>query len=204
MTPRPRRVRSSHTKDAHAIDRHLRTADYPKPNLEFTAKLSEIAFAPEPRLAFGAILSSDIGNRTSHGTANARVDEGYRVMDDGPQDGDRRIRSRAPGTGPVRPADGRADAGRLPVDGPARPERRPGPQVIKTQAPAVDGDGVNWIVAYERNFPQSGDEDIACRGCELRRKPGRGLLERCANHRRGGVPTTRSCVPPWVGSGAQL
>ncbi len=41
--------------------------------LEFRAKLSEVAFAPYPRLAFGAIINATLGNGTSHGTANERV-----------------------------------------------------------------------------------------------------------------------------------
>jgi hypothetical protein len=59
----------------HAIDARLgeslTTADR-----EFRAKLSEVAFAPYPRLAFGGIISSTIGGETPHGQANARVMEG--------------------------------------------------------------------------------------------------------------------------------
>ena len=42
---------------------------------EFNAKLSEVAFAPEPRLALGAIISPGIGSDTPHGRANAEIME---------------------------------------------------------------------------------------------------------------------------------
>lgn len=45
--------------------------------LEFRAKLSEIAFSPSPKMALaGAIFSSNIGAETPHGQANARVMKG--------------------------------------------------------------------------------------------------------------------------------
>lgn len=43
---------------------------------EYRAKLSEIAFAPAPRLAFGGILTDGIGNPTPHGQANLQVMKG--------------------------------------------------------------------------------------------------------------------------------
>ena len=43
---------------------------------EFRAKLSEVAFAPRPRLALEAIMFSNIGDRTAHGRANQRIMEG--------------------------------------------------------------------------------------------------------------------------------
>ena len=42
-------------------------------NPEFTAKL---AFAPEPRLALGAIISASIGDSTPHGKANLAIMKG--------------------------------------------------------------------------------------------------------------------------------
>lgn len=57
----------------HAIDRPLTKRGYPAPNAEFTAKLSEVAFAPEPRLALGGIFSPNIGNRSPHGVADAEI-----------------------------------------------------------------------------------------------------------------------------------
>ena len=45
-------------------------------NEEYTAKLSEVVFAPEPRLALGAIISADIGNGTPHGKANLAIMKG--------------------------------------------------------------------------------------------------------------------------------
>ena len=44
--------------------------------VEFRAKLSEVAFAPDPYLAFGAIINRSIGDRTSHGIANQRIMKG--------------------------------------------------------------------------------------------------------------------------------
>jgi hypothetical protein len=44
--------------------------------LEFRAKLSEIAFAPVPRLAFGGILNENIGGPTPHGQANLKLMKG--------------------------------------------------------------------------------------------------------------------------------
>jgi len=43
---------------------------------EYNAKLSEIAFAPEPRLAMGGIFNSNIGSGTPHGRANAEIMKG--------------------------------------------------------------------------------------------------------------------------------
>jgi hypothetical protein len=44
--------------------------------LEYRAKLSEIAFAPAPRLAFGGILNGNIGSATPHGQANLKLMKG--------------------------------------------------------------------------------------------------------------------------------
>ncbi|MEO8587520.1 MAG: hypothetical protein ABI584_15245 [Acidobacteriota bacterium] len=44
--------------------------------LEYRAKLSEIAFAPVPRLAFGGIIDESIGNATPHGQANLKLMKG--------------------------------------------------------------------------------------------------------------------------------
>lgn len=59
----------------HAIDAglggRLRTAER-----EFRAKLSEVVFAPHPRLAFGGIITGTIGDQTPHGEANSRIMEG--------------------------------------------------------------------------------------------------------------------------------
>jgi len=49
---------------------------------EYTAKLSQIAFAPEPRLAFGGILFGNIGGDSPHGKANKKLVKGLvRWMD---------------------------------------------------------------------------------------------------------------------------
>jgi hypothetical protein len=60
----------------HAIDAQYKPV--PAPQSEYQAKLSEIAFAPDPRLAFtGGILASSIGSQSPHGIANARIMKGY-------------------------------------------------------------------------------------------------------------------------------
>jgi hypothetical protein len=56
----------------HAIDGALGIAG-PAAELEFRAKLSEVAFAPRPALAFGAIMDDNVGDGTPHGAANRRV-----------------------------------------------------------------------------------------------------------------------------------
>jgi hypothetical protein len=43
---------------------------------EFPAKLSEVAFALEPRLALGGIFHANIGDRTPHGRANQKIMKG--------------------------------------------------------------------------------------------------------------------------------
>ncbi len=59
----------------HAID-----AEFEKikdgAELEYRAKLSELAFAPAPRLAFGGILSDNVGTPTPHGQANLKLTKG--------------------------------------------------------------------------------------------------------------------------------
>lgn len=59
----------------HAID-HALGLDLPAADLEFRAKLSEVAFAPRPRLAVEAIISPNIGDASPHGQANARIMRG--------------------------------------------------------------------------------------------------------------------------------
>ncbi|NKB89248.1 MAG: hypothetical protein GKS06_13605 [Acidobacteria bacterium] len=61
----------------HAIDRLTQpivTMMRPAANKEYRAKLSEVAFAPSPRIALvGGIVSENIGADTAHGQANARI-----------------------------------------------------------------------------------------------------------------------------------
>ncbi|HVR41627.1 MAG TPA: hypothetical protein VMU84_21200 [Thermoanaerobaculia bacterium] len=60
----------------HAIDAHYAKIE-DDAELEFRAKLSEIAFAPDPRLGLtGGIISSDIGSSSPHGKANTRIMKG--------------------------------------------------------------------------------------------------------------------------------
>lgn len=56
----------------HAIDRTVHIADSTPANLEYRAKLSEIAFAPRPTLALSSILSASTGDESPHGIADAR------------------------------------------------------------------------------------------------------------------------------------
>ncbi len=58
----------------HAIDKRLGTFD--SATLEYRAKLSQVAFAPRPRLAVSGILSPNTGDATPHGQANARALKG--------------------------------------------------------------------------------------------------------------------------------
>jgi hypothetical protein len=59
----------------HAIDDGL-GVELTSEDLEYRAKLSEVAFAPRPRLALGGIISPNAGDDTPHGKANLRVLEG--------------------------------------------------------------------------------------------------------------------------------
>ncbi len=60
----------------HVIDQALGISDGAE--LEFRAKLSEIAFARLPGLALaGAVITPSLGNDTPHGRANQRILEGY-------------------------------------------------------------------------------------------------------------------------------
>ncbi|MFI5198074.1 MAG: hypothetical protein ACHQJD_05605 [Thermoanaerobaculia bacterium] len=59
----------------HAIDSQFEDVKDPATR-EYRAKLSEIAFAPAPRLAFGGILTDGIGNPTPHGQANLKLMKG--------------------------------------------------------------------------------------------------------------------------------
>lgn len=56
----------------HAIDATLKLP-LTSADREFRAKLSEVAFAPVPRLALGSILNETTGDETPHGVANARL-----------------------------------------------------------------------------------------------------------------------------------
>jgi hypothetical protein len=60
----------------HVIDAAGAAPRIPTWKKEYNAKLSEVAFAPEPRLALGAIFSSNIGSGTPHGRANAEIMKG--------------------------------------------------------------------------------------------------------------------------------
>lgn len=57
----------------HAIDRGLHLADSSAANLEYRAKLSEVAFAPSPRLALSGIVRASESDSTPHGIANAKL-----------------------------------------------------------------------------------------------------------------------------------
>ena len=57
----------------HAIDKTIHIRDSTATNLEYQAKLSQIAFGPVPKLGLEGILEPNIGDATSHGTADARL-----------------------------------------------------------------------------------------------------------------------------------
>lgn len=56
----------------HAIDTAM-GLDLTTADREYRAKLSQVVFTSEPRLAMGSIFSANIGNETAHGQANARA-----------------------------------------------------------------------------------------------------------------------------------
>jgi len=60
----------------HAIEKHRDSIYQSGWRAEFSAKLSEVAFAPQPRLAFGGILTVTIGDSTPHGQANLKIMKG--------------------------------------------------------------------------------------------------------------------------------
>jgi hypothetical protein len=60
----------------HAIDSQFFEDVKDRATREYRAKLSEVAFAPAPRLAFGGILTDGIGNPTPHGQANLKLMKG--------------------------------------------------------------------------------------------------------------------------------
>jgi hypothetical protein len=59
----------------HAIDR-LSKKKYPTWELEYRAKLSEIALAPSVREAMASVLDNDIGGEGTHGKANEHLARG--------------------------------------------------------------------------------------------------------------------------------
>ena len=60
----------------HAIDeRHSSLLRFLR-NREFSAKLSEVALAPRPRLSLDSIISPNIGDKTPHGKANLKIMKG--------------------------------------------------------------------------------------------------------------------------------
>lgn len=59
----------------HAIDKTLGES-FTGADLEYRAKLSQVVFAPEPRLALGGIIDANIGDSSPHGQANERVMKG--------------------------------------------------------------------------------------------------------------------------------
>ncbi|MGI8508262.1 MAG: hypothetical protein ACR2MQ_02950 [Gemmatimonadaceae bacterium] len=59
----------------HAIDAII-GPELTSEQREYRAKLSEVAFAPLPKLALGAIINRNIGDATPHGQANAQVMKG--------------------------------------------------------------------------------------------------------------------------------
>jgi hypothetical protein len=66
-----------HAIDARAAPQWWRWLVEPASQAEFQAKLSEVAFAPDPALALtGGIVAPNIGSETRHGVANRRIMEG--------------------------------------------------------------------------------------------------------------------------------
>ena len=63
----------------HAIDKGLGVW-MRAPELEYRAKLSQVAFAPLPRLAFEGVMSPNVGDDTPHGKANLRMLTGIEAL----------------------------------------------------------------------------------------------------------------------------
>ena len=57
----------------HAIDKTLHIRDSSATNLEYQAKLSQIAFGPLPKIGLAGVLEPTTGDNTPHGTADARL-----------------------------------------------------------------------------------------------------------------------------------
>ena len=77
-------------------------------DLEYRAKLSEIAFASRPRLAFGGILHGQHRQPDAARPGEPQGREGARRVDGGAPPGDRRPRPGEAAPPAARPADGRA------------------------------------------------------------------------------------------------
>ncbi|HMI57565.1 MAG TPA: hypothetical protein VK511_05925, partial [Gemmatimonadaceae bacterium] len=60
----------------HAIDKTIHVSDSTAKNLEYQAKLSEIAFAPSAKLALSGIFIANTGDDTPHGIADAKLMRG--------------------------------------------------------------------------------------------------------------------------------
>jgi hypothetical protein len=59
----------------HAIDKRIGTPKLSQ-DLEYNAKLSELAFAPRPKLSITGIMLGNLGDETPHGKANERLARG--------------------------------------------------------------------------------------------------------------------------------
>ncbi|MDQ2768308.1 MAG: hypothetical protein M3Y30_14280, partial [Gemmatimonadota bacterium] len=57
----------------HAIDKTIHIRDSSATNLEYQAKLSQVAFGPLPKLGLSGVLEPNTGDATAHGTADARL-----------------------------------------------------------------------------------------------------------------------------------
>ena len=101
----------------HALDKKLVTgfARMNDTNLEYRAKLSELALADYPRLALYNIDSWTIGGGTAHGNANGKIMASYGDWIEANRKQDRRVRPLRAGFDPDRPAQRRPDPGDSPV-----------------------------------------------------------------------------------------
>jgi hypothetical protein len=75
------RIKTASSIDAHegrhVLDKQAFPGQLSSEELEFRAKLSEVAFCEEPRVAFGSIFNGNMADPSSpHGRANKRVAEG--------------------------------------------------------------------------------------------------------------------------------
>ncbi len=83
-----------HAIDAEGSPKWWRWLLNPGWKSEYQAKLSEVAFPPDPRLALtGGIIVNNIGTESPHGEANTRIMRGDGRVDEGASGRDCRSRS---------------------------------------------------------------------------------------------------------------
>ena len=93
----------------HALDQatYKQACELTNPELEYRAKLSEIRFAPSPRLALSSIFSPLFGGTSGHGVANQRLLTDFARWIDANRD---KVAGHDPGLTPLEQLDKLSDA----------------------------------------------------------------------------------------------